>query len=68
MATYGMTCSCGQVMSVDAGSRDAAVGMLQGGMTQPALDAHMKQFHKVDEPVPTLEQAHAMISQLVAAT
>ena len=67
MASYSMTCTCGQVMSVDAGSRDDAVKQLQGFMTQDGLDAHMKQYHKPDEQAPTLAQAHAMIAQMVAA-
>ena len=36
-------------------------------MTQEALDDHMRQYHKADEPKPTLAQAHAMIEQLYAA-
>jgi hypothetical protein len=69
MANYSMTCTCGQVMGpVDAASRDAAVTMLQGGMTQDALDAHMKQFHPAGEAAPTLAQAHAMIAELAAAS
>jgi len=66
MASYRMTCSCGQVMSVEAGSREEAVRMLQGGMTQAALDGHMKQYHKPGEQKPTLQQAHTMIEQNVA--
>jgi hypothetical protein len=67
MASYSMTCSCGQTMAVDASSREEAVRMLQGGMTQPALDDHMRQFHKPEEPKPTLAETHAMIEQMLAA-
>ena len=67
MASYNLTCTCGHVMSVEASSRDQAVGMFKVGMTQQALDDHMKQYHKPDEPHPTLEQTHAMIEQMVAA-
>lgn len=67
MSTYSMTCSCGQVMSVDAGSRDEAVKSLQGMMTQDAINAHMKDHHKADEPVPSVEQVHGMIAQLTTA-
>ena len=66
MATYSMTCSCGQVMSADANSRDEAVKIIQGYMTDASLADHMKQFHKADEPTPTVEQAHAMIAQLTS--
>jgi hypothetical protein len=67
MASYNMTCTCGHTMSVEASSRDQAVGMFKSGMTQQALDEHMTQHHKPDEPKPTLVQAHAMIEQMVAA-
>jgi hypothetical protein len=64
MASYSMTCSCGQTMSVDAPSRDDAVKMLQGGMTEATIADHMGQFHK-GEPVPSVEQVHGMIAELV---
>ena len=57
-----MTCTCGDVMSVQANSREEAVTMLQGQMTQEALDTHMSEKHP-GEPVPTLEETHAMIAQ-----
>jgi hypothetical protein len=65
MASFSMTCNCGEIMSVDAPNREAAVAMLKGGMTQEALDAHMAEYHK-GEQKPSLEQAHQMIEQLVA--
>jgi hypothetical protein len=51
-------------MSVDAPSRDDAVKMLQGGMTEATIADHMGQFHK-GEPVPSVEQVHGMIAELV---
>ena len=67
MATYSMTCSCGEVMSAEANSRDDAVKTIQDYLNEASLAEHMKQFHKADEPTPTVEQAHAMVSQLVTA-
>ena len=67
MASYSMTCTCGEVMTVDAGSREAAASMLKAGMTQPAIDAHMQEHHKAGDPKPTLEQVHAMIDQTLVA-
>ena len=67
MATYSMTCTCGEVMSAEGGSRDEAVKTLQGYMTQDAINQHMKDHHKADEPVPTVEQVHGMIAQLTTA-
>lgn len=63
--TYSMQCTCGHVLSVDAESKEEAVVQLKEMMTQEALDEHMKQYHKPDEPKPTLEQAHMMIEQTV---
>ncbi len=67
MASYSMTCSCGQVMTMEAGSRDDAVSKFKAFMTQEALDQHFGQMHKPEEPKPTLAQAHETISQMVAA-
>jgi hypothetical protein len=67
MAGYTMTCTCGHTMTMEAASREEAVTKFQAGMTQQVLDDHMRQYHKPDEPKPTLEQAHAMIDQMVTA-
>jgi hypothetical protein len=64
MASYSMTCSCGENMSVDAPTREDAVKMLQGGMTEANIAEHMKQHH-AGEPVPSVEQVHGMIAELV---
>ena len=66
MASYSMTCTCGHTMTLEAANREAAVGMFRAGMTQQALDDHMRQYHQPSDPKPTLEQAHAMIGQMVA--
>lgn len=68
MASYSMTCTCGETMTLQAANRDEAVGMFKAGMTQVALDDHMRQFHKPTDAKPTVEQAHAMIDQMVAAS
>jgi len=53
-------------MTVDAPNREEAVSMMKAGMTQEALDQHMAERHQPGEPKPSLEQAHAMIDQLLA--
>jgi len=67
MADFSMQCTCGHVMTIDAANRDDAVAKFKAGMTQQALDEHMAQYHKADEPKPTLAQAHGMIDQMVKA-
>jgi hypothetical protein len=53
-------------MTVDAPNRDEAAAMMKAGMTQAALDQHMAERHQPGEPKPSLEQAHAMIDQMLA--
>jgi len=67
MATFNMTCGCGEQMSVEAGSREEAIGMLKAGMTQEAVDAHLAQHHANDPIKPTLAQVHASIEQSLVA-
>ena len=62
MSNYSMTCSCGDVMKVDASSREEAVGKLQGMMTEGAIKNHMIEKHPGDA-IPTVEQIHGQISQ-----
>ncbi len=57
-----MTCTCGDVMSVDAANREEAVMKMKEMMTQEAVDAHWAEKHATDQmPKPTLEQVHAQI-------
>jgi hypothetical protein len=67
MATYSMTCSCGETMSVDAANRDEAVKTLQSWMTAGSIAQHMKDHHKPDEAIPSVDQIHGMIAQLTTA-
>ena len=68
MAGFSMTCTCGHTMTVEAPNREQAVAMFKAGMTQQALDDHLRQNHRPDEAKPSLEQAHAMIDQMVVAS
>lgn len=67
MKKYSMTCTCGQVMSVDAYTRDEAVMKMKQMMDQLALDKHWAQFHqgKPMSEKPTLEQSNAIIDQML---
>lgn len=62
MQKYQTTCTCGDVMTVDASSKEEAVEKLKAIMNANALAMHMAEKH-VGQPVPTLVQAHAMIAQ-----
>ena len=60
--TYTMTCSCGDVMRVEAATRAEAVVKMKALMSEGAVSAHMLQKHP-GEKVPTLARAHEMIEQ-----
>ena len=45
MATFNMTCSCGDTMTIDADNREEAVSKMKAMMTQEAVDTHMAQYH-----------------------
>jgi predicted RNase H-like HicB family nuclease len=59
--TYSMTCSCGDVMSVQGGTREEAVKNLKAMMNEKTVAEHMKKHP--GEEVPSVEQVYAMIEQ-----
>lgn len=60
--TYSMTCSCGDVMTVQGNTRDEAVKNLKSLMNKEAVTEHMARKHAGGK-APTLGQVHAMIEQ-----
>ena len=61
-----MTCSCGDTMSMDAESRDEAVGKFKAMMTEDAIKAHWAEKHAGStDPMPSVADCHAMIDQTV---
>ena len=65
MKKFSITCTCGHKMTVDAETKEEAIVKLNDMMTQEALDDHFLKNHQPTEQKPTLEQAHAMITQTV---
>jgi hypothetical protein len=59
---YEMNCDCGKTVSVEAASREEAIGKVKEIMNEDAIIEHMASDHP-GQPVPTVEQAHAMIEQ-----
>lgn len=57
-----MKCDCGEKMSVEASSQEEAVRMMKDILTEDAIKEHMAAKHP-GQPVPTLEQAYAMIEE-----
>jgi hypothetical protein len=45
MTKFEMTCTCGDVMGVEAENRDEAVAKMKAMMTQEAIDAHVAEKH-----------------------
>ncbi len=60
--TYSMTCSCGDIMTTRAGTREKAVKNMKALLTEAAVYEHMAQKHLRDA-VPSIEQVHAIIEQ-----
>lgn len=57
-----MKCTCGDVMTVDAASREEAVEKLKGIMNEEAIAKHFAEKH-VGEQIPSVEQSNEMIEQ-----
>lgn len=62
--TYSMTCSCGDVLSVEAESRDDALAKMKEMMNAEALAAHFGEKH-VGQPVPSVDESNAMIDEML---
>lgn len=61
---YMMKCSCGDVMDIQANSKEEAIGKFKGIMTAETIAKHFQEKHQ-GEKVPTQEQVHMMIAQQV---
>ena len=59
---FSLTCSCGDVIKVEAGTRTEAVKNLKTMMSEKSVAEHMKQKHP-GETIPAIQQVHAMIEQ-----
>lgn len=66
MQKYSMTCTCGQVFSVDAATKDEALTKMKEMMTPEAIKAHWDEKHP-GQPLPTPEQAEQMFAMLAPA-
>ncbi len=60
--TYRMTCSCGDVVTTRAGTREKAVRNMKALLSEAAVYEHMAQKH-IGDRIPTIEQVHAVIEQ-----
>ncbi len=60
--TFSMTCSCGDIMTVKAGSREKAVRNMKSLLNEARVYEHLAQKH-IGGSVPTIEQVHASIEQ-----
>ena len=57
-----MTCTCGDVMTVDTANQDEAVEKLKTMMNEEMIAKHMAEKHP-NEPIPSVDQVHMMIDQ-----
>lgn len=65
MQKFSMTCSCGDVMSFDAETREEAVTQVKNMMTQEVINKHMEEKHPGD-PAMSMADCHAMIEKNLA--
>jgi hypothetical protein len=56
MATWEMTCSCGESMKAEGSTKEEAVDALMSQMPPEAIQAHMTEKHPGEAP-PSPEQA-----------
>ena len=66
MASFKMTCTCGDTMTVDAADRDEAVSKFKTMMDEAGIAAHMQEKHPGD-PLMSVSDCHAMIEKEVVA-
>lgn len=55
MKKYSMACTCGEVMTVDAGNREEAVEKLAGMMNEESVAKHFSEKHQ-GQMVPNQDQ------------
>lgn len=60
MRNFSMQCTCGDVMSVDAENREEAIEKMQESMSPAVIATHAAEKH-AQEPMPSVEEVHAMI-------
>ena len=65
MQKFSMTCSCGDVMTFDAPTREEAVTQAKNMMTQEAINHHMQEKHPGDAMM-SIADCHAMIEKDLA--
>lgn len=63
---YSLGCTCGDVQSIEAATRDEAVRKLKSVTTEGVVAEHMKKNHP-GEKIPTLDQAHRRIDNELKA-
>ena len=66
MSMFKMTCSCGDEMTLEAGSREDAVSKFKEMMDEKVIASHMSEKHP-GEPVISVADCHAMIEKQVVA-
>ena len=64
MKKFSFTCTCGDVVPVDANAREEAVEKIKAMMGDEAIAKHMADKHP-GQPVPTKAQSDVLIEQMV---
>jgi hypothetical protein len=61
---YTFQCTCGDMVSVEADSREGAIEIIQENMTPEMMAEHLSRRHH-DEPLPDAGDFQIMLSQAV---
>ena len=62
MNKYSITCTCGEIISVDAGSKEEAITKLKDMMNEEAVMNHISESHS-GESAPTVQEIHSIIDK-----
>ncbi|MBM3204978.1 hypothetical protein FJZ48_03305 [Candidatus Uhrbacteria bacterium] len=66
MQKFSMTCTCGDMLPMDAETREEAVQKFMDMMTEEMIQKHMTEKHP-GTPVMSVADCHTMIEQQVVA-
>lgn len=60
--TFSMTCTCGDIMTIEADTREEAVVKMKEAMSEEAVSRHSAEKHP-NQPTMTITEIHSQIEQ-----
>lgn len=69
MHEYSMTCTCGFEIKASAASKEEAINQMKAMMDANGIAQHWDEHHAEEraqgKPVPTVQEVHGMIEQMI---